>query len=1034
MWTILSVGQHVVSVAILWPRLVALTALASYTFFAPVVSAQAVFACLQVAWYVAACLSSFQFGRAKLATLQPALTRLEDFLKQPEIARQEVCQDNSGCQLRIQGSFSFRNSGEPALRNLDVSLPPGVAHVVVVGAPGSGKSAFLRAALGEMHPLGGAELMRASDAVAYYQQELWLFSGSIRENVLFGEAYAPDRYMAVLQAAGLPADLKLLPGGDMFDVGPAGSALSASQRAKVSVARVAYGQEKLVLFDNVLAGLDEQTGAATLESLLAGPFFQDRTCFVTARPHDMSFDRFHHMIFLVDGRVVEQGPPSAVTHSEVFKKVAGASSCPKRTVESVAYGRSLSYSGSVDVPSQHKTMVISPIEEQVSISSFGLFLKIAGSLRFFSFVVLALGSQFLILLMDISLAQWANGLTEQGVSGLTTLFNYTWLRSYAIFWCASILLCVARNFAGTACSCHFLAAIHHQSVQSILQGSVPFGYGGRSPGHDMKHMLADIRQIDFNLWVKMASLTCLVFGVMCPMIYVHSVLPLHFTLLVLPIYGSMYVFVKCFFGALPGFQRLSREQSTCIHAAVADMHHGGMSVRAFGRGSHVIGSHSALVSSYASSWHMANVVGAQWLAIRLVSCLACVYSLVALIGTTTTSLMPEGTFGLALLFCVLAFQSSEVGISTCIGLQSEFVAVKSLQACTGQPAESVLSAVADQHHVAFGFEIERSIVGTLKIGTNDEGNILVLDKNGKILLQASEDRQRLTAQEGALCDLGAPGEQLARTAEQQCAIVSVDGAAASAQRMADAICSPGHHIVYVRGGWLPKGAQLNVTEFSVGYRHSSLACLRGVTLRCGPGEKLGIAGVEGSGKSTLLWALLRIVEPRMGKVELNGVDCSKVSVRTLRSVMGLVPQDPVLFQGSLHASFDPLGKHANENLYEALRSVGLEKFTYASASSQHMSQGERQLFAFARMVLLQPPLLLIDELAPGLGARALGSMQQALRSTFPSSSALVVSRRADWLSACNRVAMLSEGEVVEAGPPASVLQRHSARLAAPATS
>lgn len=300
-----------------------------------------------------------------------------------------------------------------------------------------------------------------------------------------------------------------------------------------------------------------------------------------------------------------------------------------------------------------------------------------------------------------------------------------------------------------------------------------------------------------------------------------------------------------------------------------------------------------------------------------------------------------------------------------------------------------------------------------------------MDEDGKILLQASEDNQCLTAKDHALRYLGAPEEQLARTMKQQCVVVSVNGCAASAQRMADAICSSGHHIVYVRGGWLPRAAQLNVTELSVGYGHSSLACLRGVTLRCSPGEKLGIAGAEGSGKSTLLWALLRIVEPRLGRVVLNGVDCSKVSLRTLRSVMGLVPQDPVLFQGSLHASFDPSGKHANENLYEALRSVGLEKFTYASASSQHMSQGERQLYAFARMILLQPPLLLIDELAPGLGSRALGSMQQALHSMFPSSSALVVSRRADWLSACDRVAVLSEGEVVEAGPPGEgILQRH----------
>lgn len=256
--------------------------------------------------------------------------------------------------------------------------------------------------------------------------------------------------------------------------------------------------------------------------------------------------------------------------------------------------------------------------------------------------------------------------------------------------------------------------------------------------------------------------------------------------------------------------------------------------------------------------------------------------------------------------------------------------------------------------------------------------------------------------------------------------------------MAEEICaSLGPVWLRVRSGWLCEGARLEISSLSVSYGEDADA-LRGLGFLVEPRQKVGIAGAPGSGKSTLLQALGRLVEPRQGQVMLDGLDVSGVGLRSLRSAMGYVPSEPVLVQGSLRYNLDPVGEFSEAEVLEALRCVRLERLIEdekglereITSDGQNLSAGERQLVSVARMVLRQPPLLLVDCPSPAPDAHTRDAMQSAIQNAFARSTVLAVVSRPEALLKFDRVLVLDHnGCQAEYGPPSSLASKPGGALA-----
>ncbi|KAI0718208.1 multidrug resistance-associated ABC transporter [Cerioporus squamosus] len=236
----------------------------------------------------------------------------------------------------------------------------------------------------------------------------------------------------------------------------------------------------------------------------------------------------------------------------------------------------------------------------------------------------------------------------------------------------------------------------------------------------------------------------------------------------------------------------------------------------------------------------------------------------------------------------------------------------------------------------------------------------------------------------------------------------------------------------------PESGAIEFKDVEMAYRPGLPPVLKDVSFKVNPGEKVGIVGRTGAGKSSLLQALFRIVNVQKGRIEIDGRNIADIGLDVLRGRLALVPQDSVLFQGTLRDNLDPQRTRTDAEIIDALRRAGLlpkdgpvdptveAKFSLDSTvgdEGSNYSAGEKQLLALCRALVRNSRIIVLDEATSNVDVETDSKVQRTIQTEFASSTLLCIAHRLNTIVYYDRVLVMDAGKVVEFDTPLNLFDK-----------
>lgn len=229
--------------------------------------------------------------------------------------------------------------------------------------------------------------------------------------------------------------------------------------------------------------------------------------------------------------------------------------------------------------------------------------------------------------------------------------------------------------------------------------------------------------------------------------------------------------------------------------------------------------------------------------------------------------------------------------------------------------------------------------------------------------------------------------------------------------------------------WPTEGV-IEFRGYSLQYQPNMEPSLKNISIKINGQEKVGIAGRTGAGKTSLAMGLLRLVEAAKGQILVDGLDIAQIGLHDLRNKITIIPQDPVLFWGSLRANLDPLGEHTDEDIWTALELMLLKDFVLdlpcqlayeCSEGGRNLSVGQRQLLCLARALLRKARILVLDEATAAVDLESDLQIQTTIQTHFRDCTVLTIAHRINTFMNYDRIVVLESGQVAEFDAPGMLI-------------
>ena len=235
--------------------------------------------------------------------------------------------------------------------------------------------------------------------------------------------------------------------------------------------------------------------------------------------------------------------------------------------------------------------------------------------------------------------------------------------------------------------------------------------------------------------------------------------------------------------------------------------------------------------------------------------------------------------------------------------------------------------------------------------------------------------------------------------------------------------------VEVDGDWPLKGS-IEYKNVTLSYDNEKNV-LDNVSFKITDGQKIGIVGRTGAGKSSLVTVLFRLAK-FSGQISIDGVDSNSIQLKKLRETVSIIPQDPILFSGSIRKNLDPFNDYSEVDLWRALKDTNMDTFVEKlddkldaniSEKGGNISVGQKQLLCMARAILRQTKILVLDEATANVDHETDQLIQGTIRRKFKHCTVMTVAHRINTIIDFDRIMVMADGKLVEFDSPSSLMDK-----------
>lgn len=859
------------------------------------------------------------------------------------------------------------------LKNVSLSVAPGEI-CAIVGRVGSGKTTLCSGILNEAVIDSGSISMKGK--VAYAAQSAWILNATVRDNITFGLPYEQKKYDGIIRACQLTHDLDLLDAGDMTEIGENGINLSGGQKQRISIARAAYSDADIIVLDDPLSALDPEVGKNLFDECIIRIMKGKTRIFVTNQLQCLKY--CDTVVALGQNRVIEQGTFDELSNNdgEVQKLLDELKSSENESAESSGRVRSDSTASAGETKGDSPVLekgkddadvLVKEEERNIGAVAWKVYKKYIMAGGGFGWFFFAYFMFVLCAAVDLLSTAWITFWTSDA--------NYErqpqefYLGFYAL---TAVLLGVFQFFRSWVLARFGVRAsneIHKSVLDSVIRAPMSF-FDTTPTGRILSRFSKDLYSIDIELSEQLD------FFLFCSLTVLVS---LGTILVITPWFGVAILPIGFFYiRALNFFREVSRETKRLESISRSPMFAhfsetlGGLgTIRAYGQSNRFISDFETKIDLNTRAYYN-NRSADRWLSVRL-----------EILGS-----LIAGLAGVFATHVVLSNASSATASS------SNFSSV------AGLSLNYAISVTGLLNWVVRSFAQMEAAMNAVE----------------RISYYTEEIPQEAPAKWQELSDTSSSDDD-SDTPSPSSVAVRKNGAE-----------NPG-------SDW-PSQGRIVLKNLMMKYRSETPLVIKGLDVEIKGGSRVGVVGRTGSGKSSLLLTLLRIVEPHLedseyeAPITVDGVDILRIGLTDLRSKIAIIPQNPVLFSGTIRNNMDPFNEFTDEEIWDSLKGCGMKLYVEempglldgpVAEYGENLSQGQRQLLCLGRALLKHCRILLLDEATSSVDYQTDKEIQRTIRESFDGCTVLTIAHRVNTIMDSDMILVMKDGQVGEYAPPDELL-------------